>query len=409
MSSEQPHQPYEVVPMGVDFPRPSSQQPAESPARSKITPAVWLLALLIVLLVLPTLMERISYSVTRGRQRAEAEVARIELASLPEGAGRYRMVASSMAPSVVGVQTVRVAGGGVTGDELTHLRRPPPRFQTRGEGSGVIVDEAGYIITNSHVIEAATEIIVQLSDGREVRNARVVGTDPLSDIAVLQIEADGLLAAPWGDSDAIEVGDPVVAIGNPFGLTRTVTAGIISAKGRRSIIRDLTYEDFLQTDAAVNPGNSGGPLVNLRGEVVGINTAISGESYRGISFAIPSQLAQEVYERIRASGRVARGWLGVEILNPAVAAEEELRQLGVPLDATGAVVRRVEPGSPAQKAGIQPGDVIFGWNDEAVSEPSDLTFAVARTEISSTAEVQIHRQDEEIELSVVVGERPANR
>ena len=413
--SSYPHGP-EPPSQGQSFPsdtqRPTSPsappvQPAAPAApASRLAPAIWLLAFLIFLLVLPTLLERINYSVTRGRQRAEAEVARAELAALPEGISPYRLVASSMAPSVVGIQTTRVAGRPAAGDEWTHMRPFGSRFPSRGEGSGVIVDEAGYILTNSHVIESATEITVQLSDGRHVQRVKVVGTDPASDVAVLKIEADGLLAAPWGDSDAIEVGDPVVAIGNPFGLTRTVTAGIVSAKGRRGIIHDLTYQDFLQTDAAVNPGNSGGPLANLRGEVVGINTAISGESYRGISFAIPSRMAQEVYERLRATGKVARGWLGVEIDDPARLSPDILARLDLPAGVTGALVRGVIANSPAEQGGIEPGDVIIRWNGERIEDPTHLTFAVARTEVDSTAEVVLVRGKGEVSLSVLVAERP---
>ena len=189
----------------------------------------------------------------------------------------------------------------------------------------MIVDAEGYIITNYHVVDRASEVNVELSDGSKHR-AQVVGIDPATDLAVLKIGAANLTAAPWGKSSDLEVGDPVLAIGNPFGLARTVTAGILSATGRHAVVENVNYQDFLQTDAAVNPGNSGGPLVNMKGQVVGINTAIVGPTYQGISFAIPSDMVHQVYDQLIRSGKVARGWLGVSMreLTP-----EESEKLGV--------------------------------------------------------------------------------
>jgi serine protease Do len=282
------------------------------------------------------------------------------------------------------------------------LNRRPNAYLAEGQGSGVIVDAEGYIVTNNHVISAAEVIKVRLSDGRIFNDVQVVGADPLTDIAVLKINADKLIVAPWGDSEKLEAGDWVVAVGNPYGLDRSVTAGIVSAKSRRGI-GDSVYQDFLQTDAAVNPGNSGGPLVNLKGEVIGITTAIFGETFQGISFAVPSNVASAVYQRLRQNRYVARGWLGVGMadLRPDIAAE-----LGLPESATGAVVTGVAPGTPAARGGVQRGDVIVEWNGEPVGSSTDLAFFIARTEIGSQAKVVVLRGGERQTLEVTVGERP---
>jgi len=219
---------------------------------------------------------------------------------------------------------------------------------------------------------------------------------------VLKIAAGQLAAAQWGDSDQLEVGDPVLAIGSPFGLDQTVTAGIISAKGRRAVVEDLRYQDFIQTDAALNPGNSGGPLVDMNAKVVGINTAILGHTYQGISFAIPSNLAREVYERLKTTGHVERGWLGVAMqeLDEVLARRLGLKSL------EGALVAGVVEGSPAHRAGIQPGDVIVRFNDEKITSPADLALAVARSRIGSEATVELIRDGRRLEKTVVVGRRP---
>jgi serine protease Do len=358
---------------------------------------VGLLTLLLGLLILPYVLEQIEYGITRGRQRAMADVARTELEKLPDVASRYPLVAQAVEPSVVGIDTVREVQ---SQDGLT--RAFQPRYQALGEGSGVIVDKEGYIITNYHVIEGAREASVKLSDGRVISDVALVGADRATDIAVLKINATGLTAAPWGDSDALQVGDPVLAIGNPFGLARTVTAGIISAKERRNVV-DTTYQDFLQTDAAVNPGNSGGPLVNMKGEVVGINTAIYGRSYQGISFAIPSRLAQDVYNQLRKTGRITeRGFLGVD---PQDITEEWAKRLDLKT-LRGALVFGVVANSPAEKAGIKPGDVIVGWGDDQINEAGDLPLAVARTKPGTKVTVHLIRDGKEEQLTVEVGSRP---
>jgi len=253
------------------------------------------------------------------------------------------------------------------------------------------------------VVDQASRVDVELSDGRTVENVRVVGADPYTDLALLKIDAGPLVAAAWGDSDQLEVGDEVLAVGNPFGLARTVTAGIISAKDRSTETR-AGFHEFLQTDAAVNPGNSGGPLLNLKGEVVGINTAIVGDTYRGVSFAIPSRLAREVYEKLVAAGKIPRGWLGVEMAMHDLT-EDEARDLGLD-EVRGVVVHRVVADSPAEQAGIQAQDVIVEWNGLEISSPVDLSRAVARTNVGSEAAVVLIRRGRQRELIVEVGERP---
>jgi len=365
---------------------------------------VALLAVLLGLLILPAVLEKIQYAVTRGRLRARAEVARQQLESLPSPAGRFSLVAQSIAPTVVGIKTVQIIEGRSLGEWA-----PSPLYEALGEGSGVIMDEAGYIVTNFHVIYQADRVQVQLADGETIDDVDVVGKDPLTDIAVLKISARGLTAAPWGDSDSLQVGEEVIAVGNPFGFDRTVTAGIISAKDRRQLQDEsdpyAAFKQYLQTDAAVNPGNSGGPLVNLKGEVVGINTAIVGPTFRGISFAIPSRVAREIYEKIRAGERIARGWLGVE---PREISRSAAARLGLD-EPRGALVAGVVVPSPAERAGMRPGDVIIEWDGKPIGNPTDLKIAVARTQPGARVTVRVIRQGRSRQLAVTVGERPLDR
>lgn len=391
---------------GYSDPPPETPQAGRSPyAQPPLRRLPWLLAVmagLLAVLIVPYFVAQIQYAITRGQQRAKAEVAREILGQLPEPQNRFAVVAKAIEPSVVGVETEQVVSTRAPGDEWGFLFRGPPQFRAQGEGSGVIMDKQGYVVTNYHVIGQADHVTVKLADGRTVESVRIVGADPLSDIAVLKIDTPDLMAARWGDSDALEVGDSVLAVGNPFRLAHTVTAGIISAKGRRGIVRDVDYQDFLQTDAAVNPGNSGGPLVNMNGEVVGINTAIYGDRYQGISFAIPSRIAKDVYERLKNTGKVERGWLGVELqaINETLAERLRLKST------KGALVARVLPGSPAEQSGLEPGDVVVKWNTDEISDASDLSLAVARTPIGSKAKAEVVRDGEKRTLEVVVGERP---
>jgi serine protease Do len=361
--------------------------------------AIWVLLFLLLLLIVPYFVEQIQYAATRGKERAEAEVAR-QLLDEGRGAtiGQYRTIVKAVQSSVVGVKASRNIGGR-DNDELSSFFFGLGRgWREQDQGSGVIVDAKGYIITNYHVVNHATDVNVELSDGSK-HPAEVVGTDPATDLALLKISAANLTAAPWGKSSDLEVGDPVLAIGNPFGLVRTVTAGILSATGRHAVVEHVNYQDFLQTDAAVNPGNSGGPLVNMKGQIVGINTAIVGPTYQGISFAIPSDMVHQVYDQLIKSGKVARGWLGVSMkeLTP-----EESGKAGV----SGALVDGVFPGSPAAKAGIKSGDIITRWNKKLVSGRAELGLQVAWSKIDEKAKVTVQRGGETLEFTVTVGEWP---
>lgn len=287
------------------------------------------------------------------------------------------------------------------GDEFGHFRRPR-EYKQASLGSGVIVDREGYILTNNHVIKDADEIKVRLSDKREF-TGKVIGTDPKTDLAVIKINSDNLPVIKWGDSDKLRVGETVIAIGNPFGLSQTVTSGIVSATGRANVgIAD--YEDFIQTDAAINPGNSGGALVNVSGELVGINTAIFSTSggYQGIGFAIPSNMAKVVMENLIKRGKVIRGWLGV-VIQPVT--PELAKQFGLK-EEKGVLVGDVVEEGPAEKAGIQRGDVIIEYDGRKVSEPSSLRNMVANTQPGKEVKIKILREGKEKNLQVTIAELP---
>jgi len=278
----------------------------------------------------------------------------------------------------------------------------PRKYKQRGAGSGFIVSPDGLIFTNNHVVAGADKVIVKLADGRTFKG-KVVGRDPQSDVAVLKIDGHDLPTVPLGDSDKIQVGEWVIAIGNPFGLSHTVTVGVVSAKGRSGLgITD--YEDFIQTDAAINPGNSGGPLLNLRGEVIGMNTAIFTRSggYMGIGFAIPINIVKLVAEQLVKQGKVIRGWLGVVIqdLTPALAEEFGLKST------EGALVAQVMKGSPADKAGLKQGDVIVRYNGKPVKNSSELRTFVGLTRPGTTVTMGIIREGKPLELRVTIGEYP---
>jgi len=275
----------------------------------------------------------------------------------------------------------------------------PRQFKSTSLGSGFIINRDGYILTNNHVVENATEISVKLSDAREFK-AKVIGRDPKTDIALIKIEASNLPVIPFGDSEKLEVGEPVMAIGNPFGLNQTVTSGIVSAKGR--FIGEGPYDNFIQTDASINRGNSGGPLLNINGEAVGINTAIfspTGGSI-GIGFAIPIDMAKEVLPQLKDRGSVTRGWLGVSIqpITPELAKTFGLKQ------ASGALVSDVVDGSPAEKAGVKQGDVIVEFNGKKVKSSSELPHIVGGTSVGKEVVMKIIRDGEELPLQVKVGE-----
>jgi len=381
-----------------DFPAsPRPEPPAYRPP-SAMPWLLGLLALLLAFMLLPTLVERVLYGITLGRERAQVEAAREQLPTptLTEISRQFAVVAKAIGPSVVHIDTVQEVA------QRDFFRGAQIMQQAVGQGSGVIVDEEGYILTNNHVVENASEIIVKLS-GNETRSAQVVGLDETTDLAVLKIAPGGLIAAQWGDSEKLEVGSLVWAVGNPFGLDRSVTFGIVSAKNRRGFQNASPYQDFLQTDAAINPGNSGGPLVDVAGQIVGINTAIVGRSYQGVSFSIPTTIAKEVYERLRSEGKVVRGYMGVELqpLTP-----ELVEKLGLKSD-EGALVGIVGPGMPAAKAGIRSGDVIVGWDGQEIHNHTELTLLVGKTPVGKKVTVNIIRDGKPLDIELEVEERPA--
>ena len=271
-------------------------------------------------------------------------------------------------------------------------------------GSGVIVSDKGYILTNAHVVEAADEIEVALADARRAR-ARVVGTDPDTDLAVVKIDLPSLPAITFGQAEHARVGDIVLAIGNPFGVGQTVTLGIIGALGRTGLHLN-TFENFIQTDAAINPGNSGGALVDVHGNLIGINTAIysraPGGASLGIGFAIPVSTAKQVMEQIIQAGSVTRGWIGVAVQDMS----KELAETFKRSDATGALISEVLRGSPAEKAGIQPGDILVAVNDKPVRDSSTMLNLIAALQPGDEAHLKVVRERRETEVAVTVGRRP---
>jgi serine protease Do len=339
-------------------------------------------------------------------------------AALPPGAEAsgqgFVQIAKAVKPAVVNVFSTRTGRGEAPhampfedpffrrffGEEFFRRFEPPPRKE-RGLGSGVIVQPDGLIVTNNHVVSKADEIKVMLADKREFK-AKLIGTDAKTDIAVLKIEAEGLHTIPWADSDKLEVGEFVLAVGNPFGLTQTVTLGIVSALGRTAGIAE--YEDFIQTDAAINPGNSGGALVNIRGELAGINTAIYSQSggNMGIGFAVPSNLARSVVEQLVRHGKVVRGWLGVSIQDLS---SELAPQFGL-AEPKGVLISDVLDDSPAKRAGLERGDVIVEYDGKTVENATQLRNAVAQTAVGKTVAIKIVRDKKIRIVEVSIVEQP---
>ena len=339
-----------------------------------------------------------------------------------DAAGRasFAPVIKKVSPGVVKIVTIATArkAGFAEGSDMNDMLRRffGEQFQGRmprrdfgqprqqGVGSGVIATKDGYVLTNNHVVENADEVKVILQDGRELK-AKVVGRDPKSDLAVLEVDAKDLPAVPMADSDKVEVGDVVLAIGNPFGIGQTVTTGIVSAKNRGNM--GLDYEDFIQTDAAINPGNSGGALVDADGRLIGINTAILSRSggNQGIGFAIPANLARDVMQSLIKDGHVTRGYLGVMIqdLTPALAKEFKLK------DATGALVSDIRPNSAADKAGLKSGDLLVEFNGKKVTDSRHLKLEVARTQPGQTVPVKILREGTPKTLEVAVKTMPGTQ
>jgi len=340
--------------------------------------------------------------------------------SQPVNRGQMEMasfshVVKEVAPSVVKITTstkakrVNTAGQVPPGFEHPMFRQffGGRQFETppqAGLGSGVIISADGYIATNNHVIQGADEVLVTMDDGRELK-AKVVGRDPQTDIAVIKVEAKDLPSVTFADSSSIEVGDRVLAIGNPFGIGETVTTGIVSAKGRRPGI-GLEYEDFVQTDAAINPGNSGGALVDVQGRLVGINTAILSRSggFQGVGLAVPANLVQHVADNLVKNGKVVRCYLGVQTqdLTPAIAESLDVKSN------KGALVAGVEPNTPAAKAGLKAGDVIVSVNGQAVEDSHRLSFTVGAVNPGTKLDLEVLRDGKTKKLTATTASRPNN-
>ena len=391
---------------GFDDPPP---RPTTPPVRRGflIVLSVLSLAALIVYGV-PYVAERTGYAWEAGKARAASEaLAKLDASGLIDHASSlFRMATTAVSPAVVNVQSFRMhrGGEGFPGMPLAG-NRMTPGHQTSELGSGVIIDKAkGYIVTNNHVIKDAEQIMVRLGPGDDVR-ARLVGADPKSDLAVLQIKADLKVEAQWGDSDKLDIGEWVLAIGSPLALDHSVTAGIVSAT-ERNVGGFAEYESFIQTDAAINPGNSGGPLVDLSGKVVGINTAIITQSggYEGIGLAIPSSLARRVVESLIKNGKVARGFLGV-ILFTGQLDTTMARKLKLPSN-KGALIREVQPGSPAAQAGLKPNDVIVSIADHDVTDSAALRILTAGIDAGVQVPITFYRDGQKQSTKVTIAELP---
>ncbi len=329
--------------------------------------------------------------------------------SVASRVGSYHDAVRRATPSVVNIFTskeVRSQRNPLFNDPLSRRffgeQLPDDAQRASNLGSGVIVSSSGYVLTNHHVVEAADEIEVALPDGKKLL-AKVVGNDPDTDLAVLRLNAENLPAITFGSSDALRVGDVVLAIGNPFGVGQTVTGGIVSALGRTGFGIN-TFENFIQTDAAINPGNSGGALIDAGGNLVGINTAIfsrSGGSI-GIGFAIPVSTAQMVLEQIIKTGSVTRGWIGVEVqeITPALAQSFKLG------DTRGALIAGVLRGGPADKAGVKPGDVLVEVEGKPVGDPATMLNLVAALAPGASAKLKLKRQGQDVDAGITVGRRP---
>jgi serine protease Do len=413
---------FEPQEFGLDEPPP---RPTTPPVRRGFLLVLGTLCLAAALVYgIPHVAEQTGYAWESGRSRAAVEtLERLDKAGLINPSELFRLATVAVSPAVVNIQTEKfrrerelpgVAGGG-------------PRFGGRapdsfGVGSGVIIDkDNGYVVTNNHVVQGADRITVRLSHGAEVA-ARLVKGDEKTDLAVLQIPGPLKVAAAWGDSEKLSIGDWVLAIGSPYMLDHTVTAGIVSATGRNNLVLPGmevgAYQDFIQTDAAINPGNSGGPLVDLNGKVVGINTAIltansflrgddamaQSGGFEGIGLAIPASMAKRVVDDLIKHGKVLRGFLGV---GPRTLTAEQARKLQVP-DAAGALVDMVKPGSPADKAGLKAGDVVVKIGGKPVPDANALRLRASEILPGSEVEVEYFRGGERKAVKLTVVEFPAD-
>ncbi len=389
---------------GFDEPPP---RPTTPPVRRGFLVVLFVLSLAALLVYgVPYIADRTGYAWEAGRARAATEaLAKLDSEGIVNRASAlFRLATTAVSPAVVNVQSLRLkrGGEGLAGNPIGG-NRMAPNFQSAELGSGFIIDkEKGYIVTNNHVVRDSDRIVVRLGPGDEVP-ARLVGADAKSDLAVLQVKSELRVQARWGDSDQLDIGDWVLAIGSPLGFDHSVTAGIVSATERNDV-RITEYESFIQTDAAINPGNSGGPLVNLAGQVVGINTAIITQSggYEGIGLAIPSSLARRVVESLIKQGKVVRGYLGVRIdaLDTPVARKLNLS------DNHGALVISVEPGSPADRAGLKFGDVILNLANHEIADPAGLRNLTAELDVGAKVPLTFARNGKSQSVTVTIEELP---
>ncbi len=389
---------------GFDEPPP---RPTTPPVRRGFLIILFILCLAALIVYgVPYVAERTGYSWEAGRARAATEaLGKLDKAgAVSQASALFRLAVTAVSPAVVNVQAQHerrradvMPGMPLGGNPLG------PGFQGGELGSGVIIDKAkGYVVTNYHVIKEAERIVVRLGPGDDVP-ARLVGADPKSDLAVLQVRADLKVQAEWGDSDQLDIGDWVLAIGSPLGFDHSVTAGIVSAAERNGL-NLASYESFIQTDAAINPGNSGGPLINLAGKVVGINTAIISRTggYEGIGLAIPSSLAKKVVDGLIKDGKVIRGYLGVGI-DPVDA--NVARKLHLP-DKHGVLISRVQPGSPAAASGLKRGDVIVKLANHDVADPAELRILTAGLDVGAEVPLVFYREGAEQTVKVKISELP---
>jgi serine protease Do len=395
---------YEFQQFGFDEPPP---RPTTPPVRRGFLLVLFVLCVMALIVYgVQYLANRVGYAWEAGRSQAASEaLAKLDKEGIVGRASElFRMATTAVSPAVVNVQSLKFRrnregfpAAAVGGNRMM------PSLRGAELGSGVIIDkERGYIVTNNHVVKDADEILVRLGPGDDVR-ARLIGADPKSDLAVLQVKATLQVQAEWGDSDHLENGDWVLAIGSPLGFDHSVTAGIVSATERNDV-RITEYESYIQTDAAINPGNSGGPLIDLSGKVVGINTAIITQSggYEGIGLAIPSALARRVVDSLIKEGKVVRGYLGVRIHGLTA---ELARRLGLPNN-RGALIADVQPGSPADRAGLKAGDVIVKLGDREVPDPAALRNVTASMDVGSKVSVTFYRRGESQSLPVTIDELP---
>ncbi|MCB9852932.1 MAG: trypsin-like peptidase domain-containing protein [Phycisphaerales bacterium] len=373
----------------------------------------WRNALLAVLTISATilvieqsqLLERAAYALERGRLEANfdhlKEIPDADIEGLEKVSQGFAVVAETVKPAVVYIDAV--AKRVEVDPQMEELFRRYDFGPARGTGSGAIFDDRGYIVTNNHVVADADAVRVTLADGRRF-NADVVGTDPKTDLAVLKINADRLHAARFGDSEKVRVGHLVLAIGSPFRLGHSVSHGIISAIGRSDVNVDIDYQDWFQTDAAINPGNSGGPLINSRGEIIGINTAIATESgaNQGVAFAIPSNIVKDIVGKLQSGKEIVRGYLGVQIeqVDPRIASAFGLAE------AEGVLVRGVGQDTPADKAGIRPEDIILAIGNRRVTTRERLQHLIARIEPGTNTDITVWRKGHEIVVQTRIQAQP---